>query len=300
MLRKPDKDDYEQPKSWRPVALLPCMGKLLEKIFAHRLKLLAIEHNLLPNMQFGTPGKCTSKALQFLLNNVYDAWTRKVQRLATLMGLDITGAHDRVDRIKLMKILEQAGIPEWMLRFIWSFLTDRNTDMRLPGFTSSKFWVNMGIPQGSPLSPILFLFFSMPILGTASEYTSSKVKIYPLAYVDDTYLLAVSDDYALNCQALKECHDRIVVWADSAGVSFSPHKYHAMHFHPPRHKADPLKHMPKIPGLEGKKPESSMRILGVEVDHKLIWGAHVAKVRQIHSPSCLNEHKLVLTTNEYS
>jgi hypothetical protein len=178
MLRKPDKDDYEQPKSWRPVALLPCMGKLLEKIFTHRLKLLALDHNLLPNMQFGTPGKCTTKALQFLLNNVYAAWVRKDRRLATLMGLDITGAYDRVDRVKLMKILEQAGIPDWMLRFIWSFLTDRNTDMRLPGFTSSKFWVNIGIPQGSPLSPILFLFFSMPILGTASEYTNSRVTIY--------------------------------------------------------------------------------------------------------------------------
>ncbi|KAF5646048.1 hypothetical protein F25303_5512 [Fusarium sp. NRRL 25303] len=189
MLRKGGKDDYEQPKSWRPVALLPCMGKLLEKIFTYRLKQLAVEHSLLPDVQFGTPGKCTTKAIQYLLNNVYYAWTDKIQRLATIMGLDITGA------------------------FIWSFLTDRITDMRLPGFTSSSFWVNMGIPQGSPLSPILFLFFSMPIVGAASECTNSKVKIYPFAYVDDTYLLAVSNDFEDNCKALKECHDRIMLGA---------------------------------------------------------------------------------------
>ncbi|ENH72221.1 hypothetical protein FOC1_g10006596 [Fusarium oxysporum f. sp. cubense race 1] len=194
------------------------------------------------------------------------------------MGLDITGAYDRVERVKLMKVLQEAGLPEWMLSFIWSFLTDRSTDMKLPGFTSSSFWVNMGIPQGSPLSPLLFLFFSMPIVGAASEYTNPKVKIYPFAYVDDTYLLAVSDDYEDNCKALKECHERIMVWADSVGVSFSPHKYHVMHFHPPRHRADAFKHMPKIPGLEGKKPESSMRILGVEVDHRLNWREHVAEV----------------------
>ncbi|KAG4272698.1 hypothetical protein FPRO04_10440 [Fusarium proliferatum] len=163
MLRKGGKDDYEQPKSWRPVALLPCMGKLLEKIFTHRLKQLAFEHNLLPDVQFGTPGKCTTKALQYLLNNVYYSWTDKIRRLSTIMGLDITGAYDRVDRVKLMRILQETGLPEWMLSFIWSFLTDRITDMRLPDFTSSSFWVNMGIPQGSPLSPILFLFFSMPI-----------------------------------------------------------------------------------------------------------------------------------------
>ncbi|CVK85311.1 uncharacterized protein FPRN_06812 [Fusarium proliferatum] len=274
MLRKGGKDDYEQPKSWRPVALLPCMGKLLEKIFTHQLKQLAVEHNLLSDVQFGTPGKCTTKALQYLLNNVYYAWTDKLRRLATIMGLDITGAYDRVDRVKLMRILQETGLPEWMLSFIWSFLTDRITDMRLPGFTSSSFWVNMGIPQGSPLSPILFLFFSMPIVGAASEYTNSKVKIYPFAYVDDTYLLAVSDDFEDNCKALKECHDRIMVWADSVGVSFSPHKYHIMHFYPPRGQVKACTLMPKIPGLEGNEPEASIRILGVEVDNKLNWQAH--------------------------
>ncbi|PNP76572.1 hypothetical protein FNYG_09991 [Fusarium nygamai] len=269
MLRKAGKDDYEQPKSWRPVALLPCMGKLLEKIFTYRLKQLAVEHNLLPDVQFGTPGKCTTKALQYLLNNVYSAWTGKFRRLATIMGLDITGAYDRVERVKLMKILQDTGLPEWMLSFIWSFLTDRSTDMRLPGFTSPSFWVNMGIPQGSPLSPILFLFFSLPIVGAATEYTNPRVKIYPFAYVDDTYLLAVSNSYGDNCKALKECHDRIMEWADSVGVSFSPHKYHVMHFSPPKHSTNPSKLMPNIPGLEGKEPERSMKILGVEVDYKL-------------------------------
>ncbi|KAG5801061.1 hypothetical protein H9Q71_014357 [Fusarium xylarioides] len=278
MLRKAGKDDYEQPKSWRPVALLPCIGKLLEKIFTYRLKQLAVEHNLLPDVQFGTPGKCTTKALQYLLNNVYSAWTGKFRRLATLMGLDITGVYDRVERVKLMKILQDTGLPEWMLSFIWSFLTDRSTDMRLPGFTSPSFWVNMGIPQGSPLSPILFLFFSLPIVGAATEYTNNRVKIYPFAYVDDTYLLAVSNSYGDNCKALKECHDRIMEWADSVGVSFSPHKYHVMHFSPPGHSTDPSKLMPKIPGLEGKEPERSMRILGVEVDYKLNWQNHVQEL----------------------
>ncbi|KAF5658801.1 hypothetical protein FCIRC_12774 [Fusarium circinatum] len=96
----------------------------------------------------------------------------------------------------------------------------------------------------------------------------SRVKIYPFAYVDDTYLLAVSNDYGDNCKALKECHDRIMEWADSVGVSFSPHKYHVMHFSPPYASAETSKVMPKIPGLEGKEPETSMRILGVELTAK--------------------------------
>ncbi|VTT82833.1 unnamed protein product [Fusarium fujikuroi] len=119
-----------------------------------------------PSGKAAGPDLLAYEALQYLLNNVYYAWTDKIRRLATIMGLDITGAYDRVDRVKLMRILQETGLPEWMLSFIWSFLTDRITDMRLPGFTSSSFWVNMGIPQGSPLSPILFLFFSMPIVAS--------------------------------------------------------------------------------------------------------------------------------------
>ncbi|SPJ72671.1 uncharacterized protein FTOL_02400 [Fusarium torulosum] len=276
MLRKPGKATYEEPKSWRPIALLPCMGKLLEKIFTNRLKELAMKESLLPNLQFGLPGRCTTKALQFMLNNVYDAWHRP-QSLVTLMGLDITGAYDRVDRVKLMKILEDAGLRDWMLSYVWSFLSDRSTDMKLPGFTSSKFWVNIGIPQGSPLSPILFLFFSSPILAKAAEYKEEnyRVTIQAFAYVDDTYLMASSNNYATNCKALKECHDRIMTWADLVGVSFAPHKYHVMHFRPPYFRGAPCHYVPLIPGLIGKQPERTMVILGVEVDNRLNWKDHI-------------------------
>lgn len=35
MLKKADKETYETPKSWRPVALLCCLAKMLEMIFAN-------------------------------------------------------------------------------------------------------------------------------------------------------------------------------------------------------------------------------------------------------------------------
>lgn len=98
ILRKAGKKTYNHPKSWRPIALLPCLGKILERILADRLKFLAMEHNLLPHVQFGLPGKCTTKALQYLLNPVYSAWSPKRRLKATLLSLDITGAFDRVIR----------------------------------------------------------------------------------------------------------------------------------------------------------------------------------------------------------
>lgn len=103
ILRKPGKKTYNHPKSWRPIALLPCLGKILERILADRLKDLAMKNNLLPHVQFGLPGKCTTKALQYLLNPIYAAWCSKRRLKATLLGLDIAGAFDNVDRSKLLQ-----------------------------------------------------------------------------------------------------------------------------------------------------------------------------------------------------
>lgn len=284
MLRKAGKKSYDVPKSWRPIALLPVVGKVLEKIIANRLKALVVEHNLLPNTQFGVPGKCTTKALQFLLNPIYTAWTRDPVMEATLMGLDIEGAFNHVDREKVLEVLAESGIPDWIIYFISSFLSNRSTYLETPGHTSSQFWVDIGIPQGSPLSPLLFLFFSSPILRTVRNVLNMQVKIFAFAYIDDTYILVTSDSYATNCLTLEQCHKSLIDWATTSGVTFEPSKYAVMHFKRPYSRKGDCQLLPKIDGLErgedrDKQPMTKLRILGVVVDHRLQWTAHVAEVR---------------------
>ncbi|KAL2687882.1 hypothetical protein Neosp_005451 [[Neocosmospora] mangrovei] len=66
----------------------------------------------------------------------------------------------------------------------------------MPGATSPAFWVNIGIPQGSPVSPILFPFFSAPILEKASKCRYKGATIYIFAYVDDTYIFLNGEQVA--------------------------------------------------------------------------------------------------------
>lgn len=148
----------------------------------------------------------------------------------------------------------------------------------MPGATSSLFWVNIGIPQGSPVSPILFLFFSAPILEKASECRYKGAAIYVFAYVDDTYILSVSKSYETNCRAIARCHDMVLKCAGELGVTFSPEKYNLMHFKRPYSRGADCTLIPKIPGFN-KKPEAHLRILGVEVDKGLRWEEHIQEVR---------------------
>ena len=63
------------------------------------------------------------------------------------------------------------GFPTWIIEWVRSSLFARSTSLLMPGHRSKLFWLNMGIPQGSPLSPILWALFTASLL-IALEETS--------------------------------------------------------------------------------------------------------------------------------
>ncbi len=72
VLRKPKKDDYSEPKSYRPIALLSTLGKALETVVAKRLSDCAENNNLLPPEQMGARRKrSTETALETIVDAVH-------------------------------------------------------------------------------------------------------------------------------------------------------------------------------------------------------------------------------------
>ncbi|KAK6214968.1 zinc knuckle [Colletotrichum tabaci] len=279
VLRKSEKEAYNVAKSYRPVALLSFIGKLIEKAIANRLKFLAMAHQLIPGVQFALPSKSTTHALESLINHVYQAWCVKAPAdiKATLMTIDQTGAFDRVGRQDLLRILIQLGIPTWLVLYVCSFLSDRSTFLVFPGHTSERFWVNIGIPQGSPLSPILYLYFSRQILERLKVSCPWADAVLATSYMDDTCILVTSASYKLNCVALKFLFDFLVAWASPNGIYFGAGKTKIMHFHRPWSRCPESTEMPQIEGLPDPEDcmQTKLRLLGVILDHRLSWVAHV-------------------------
>ncbi|QGI68596.1 hypothetical protein CEK27_012567 [Fusarium fujikuroi] len=283
MVRKSPKP-ANQPTSWRPLALLSCLGKILEKIVASRMQeALKANPHLLPAGQFGW--RTTSEALEYMLDKIYSAWA--MGKVVTIMGLDISGAYDNVWRQALIQTLADKGFPRWIVNMIQSFLSDRTACFNLPGIVSLPFDLNTGVPQGSPLSPILFLFFASPLLQRAKTFKNypveadgkrSKVDLFAFAFVDDIYLMAISDNYAANCKGLEMLHEGLMDTANELlDLRFGAHKYSIMHFKKPQSKKGHNDVIPSIPGF-CKKPEPNMRILGVIVSSDLTWGDHISMV----------------------
>lgn len=279
MARKSGKQ-ANLPKSWRPIALLSCIGKLLEKVVAVRM--VAALKDRLVSAQFGS--RSTTEALQFMLNIVYGAWSESRPRVVTLLALDISGAYDNVDRAVLLQRLVDESMPDWIIGFNRSFLSNRRACFHMPGYKSDGLGLQTGIPQGSPLSPILFLIYASPLMAVStsqlvdSQGGLSGVNIYTFSFVDDTYLIATSDSYERNCRALAVMHKRLQDIARPLSITFGPEKYDLMHFKQPKttHGGD-RNVIPRIGGFR-KPPKETLRVLGVQVDFQLNWKAHIDNI----------------------
>ena len=269
VLRKPGKDDYTQPKSYRLIALLNTLGKALEAIVADRLAYLADTHGLLPIRHTGGRKLAsTDHAIHFLLQRIYHAWSE--DKVASLLLLDVSGAYDNVSRERLLHNLRKRRVSPNTVGWVASFLSDRSTTLKLQEYTAPSTPIQTGIPQGSPVSPILYLFYNADLIEASKTEETEAV-----GYIDDVSILAVSPTAQRNCKTLKGLHRKAEEWAKKHGSQFAPAKYELVHF--TRDPKANSTHALRLPHAT-IQASPSCRYLGVHMDTRLRWDYHREKV----------------------
>ena len=225
-LRKPGKESYNQAKVWHPIALLNTTGKLIETITAARLSKVAEEAKLLPEIQIDfRKERSTESALFLMTSQVKKVW--KEGMVASLLSLDISEVYDRVLPKILQQILERKGIPLWLSSWIFSFCTSHSTTLVFDDSESSSIPIHCGVPQGSPLSPILFLFYISELRETVY---SSSTGVSALGFADNTNLLVFGHSLKSNLLKLKNTHLKYLSWAARHRIVFSSEKYKILYF----------------------------------------------------------------------
>lgn len=274
VLKKPGKGDYSEAGAYRPIALLEAIGKTLEKIIAKRLSTLAEANHLLPSTQMGArKQRSTETALELLVEQIHAVWGSGSEYVASVLSLDVSGAFDKVSHERLLHNLRKRRVPIYIINWVESFLIDRETSLSFDGKTSETQAAQTGIPQGSPISPILFLFFNADLVECCE---SLQLNTTSLGFVDDVNILTYGRTTEQNCRHLETAHIACADWAKKHGAAFAPQKYELIHF-----TRSPRKfNMAATVDIEGLniKAKTEIKVLGVLLDTKLKWGAHLKKV----------------------
>jgi hypothetical protein len=273
VLRKPGKTIAQQQTAgaYRPISLLSAMGKVIETAISQRIAAAAESQGLLPETQMGNrPERSTDLAIKLVVDATHTAWRHGA--VASLLQLDIKGAFDTVNHTRLLHTLQHQGFPLWVVRWVRSFLKGRTAYLHFDGESTLPYSITAGVPQGSPLSPILFLLY------TASLYTQLQDLggLIAVGFADDLNLLAFGKDTQETRRHLEGAWQTCCQWSQTRGMEFAPEKSELLHLSRARAASTTLVHLDD----QVITPVQEARFLGVWIDRKLKWKGHLNAIKR--------------------
>ena len=252
--------------SQRPISLLPADGKLLEAMTAKWMLSFLECRYLIPDNQYAFRNHRSAQDIPLrLAQRVYN--NRAAKRKTVVVALDVRAAYDSVWHAGLAAKLSLLPLPRNLIGWLVDFLRDRKLQARVAGFLSRVAVVNCGVPQGSPLSPLLYILYTADLLDSPSPNTITE------SYADDLTTTASGDSFAEAEAAAQNEINRISAWAQLWRQRFNPGKSESLAF-----SWLPTTLSLTVPNCGAVKQQKVIRILGVYFDPRLNFKSHVDHV----------------------
>lgn len=222
MIPKPNKQPSD-PASYRPITLLPALGKLFEKILAARLRESCEESGILPASQFGFRSNRSTIdpliALQTDLSRFHN-----LGQCTVAAFLDTERAFDKVWHDGLLYKMHKLNFDPRLIKLIQSFLKNRTTSIKVKNAESDPINLHAGVPQGAVLSPLLYIIYVSDMPTVNNEIIKTK------QFADDTAIWASQPDVAAAVSCLQPILNEISFWASKWRIKTNAQKSSAVIF----------------------------------------------------------------------
>ena len=255
--------------NYRPISLLPCLSKVLEKVIENRFLNFFEKNKIFYSYQYGFREKrSVTHALLDVITQGYNAIEQK--SFTALLLMDLRKAFNTVShRILLQKLLHY-GIRGPAYTLTESYLSNRQQFVSINNVTSCSKPISIGVPQGSILGPLLFLIY----VNDLPNATSCQ----PRLFADDTYLVlknSTLNELETNCNLeLQNLHR----WCNANELQINPEKFKAVILLPKLNSPEP--ELDICYNTARISLSDSSKYLGVILDKKLNFQPHLLSLNK--------------------
>ena len=216
MLLKPDKLP-SLTTSYRPISLMSSIMKLFEQVIERRLCSYLEDIGFINKYQSGfRQNKSTDDHLFWLSQSVMESFNREGYVVAAF--LDVEEAFDNVWHNGLRYKIFMLDLPTKMTRWLSDFLVGRVIQVNMNGFRFDKISPIAGVPQGSVLSPLLFLIYVNDLTKPHHRQNSKS------QFADDTALWAASKNVQSATKLLCKDLRKPGKWCAKWRIKLNPEK----------------------------------------------------------------------------
>ena len=266
VIPKPGKD-AKFAKNFRPISLLSCVGKVLERIIADRISMHMEKNNMFAKSQSGFRRKRMTSEQIFRLSEECHTAFKKQQTTAALF-LDAEAAFDRCwhSGIKF-KLKKNLNLPDRIIRLLSSFLTDRTLRVLYNGCFSHTVSLKAGTPQGSPLSPLIYIIY-------VNDYPEEIQQSCSMSqFADDTALWTSAYTRSFAVFKLQKGLNILEGWCRKWRVKLNGEKSNLVMIARTRERDNENYALQLFNDLI--RPTQNAKFLGIEIDKLLSFQKHV-------------------------
>lgn len=256
------------PESYRPIVLSSCGGKILEIMIKNRLDWFLENKIVFTNEQVGfRKGRGIYDNIAYLSTFIFDAFNSSNSVIAVF--LDIKSAYDNVNIYKLYNLLINLQIPVELSNLIFILLKNRLLFSRKSdGSFLGPVLATKGIPQGSPLSTILFNIY-------ISELFKNYLNVKIIGYADDLVIFVKGSNILEMSEKINNALELVNDFLINRDLSLSLEKCEAVWFTKGKRRDQP----PLIQlGNHIIPYKHNVKYLGVIFQKHLKWDLHIENI----------------------